>query len=295
MIISKEIEVTVNYLNIDHFKSLGFDVGLNRKIIVKVENLPSQSNKKIQVKCDLCGKEKFLSYQKYNKNISKYNLYCCNTSCSQVKNKMTLKIIYGSENFNRSEENKLKLKEKYDLITTEIEKIGSIICSNCKKENDLSYYTKNINGRYKKVCRHCRTLKTVQDRRNRDMKLFYKEFYKKNIHLFAWRNLLKNYLNRRGIIKNDKTQNILGYSSDELKYHLESLFTSDMSWSNYGKYWQIDHIIPVSLFKEDTPATIVNCLKNLRPLEKFENNSKSNKLDESSISIIDDFKQYLKK
>lgn len=295
MIISKEIEVTVNYLNIDHFKSLGFDVGLNRKIIVKVENLPSQSNKKIQVKCDLCGKEKFLSYQKYNKNISKYNLYCCNTSCSQVKNKMTLKIIYGSENFNRSEENKLKLKEKYDLITTEIEKIGSIICSNCKKENDLSYYTKNINGRYKKVCRHCRTLKTVQDRRNRDMKLFYKEFYKKNIHLFAWRNLLKNYLNRRGIIKNDKTQNILGYSSDELKYHLESLFTSDMSWSNYGKYWQIDHIIPVSLFKEDTPATIVNCLKNLRPLEKFENNSKSNKLDESSISVIDDFKQYLKK
>jgi hypothetical protein len=127
------------------------------------------------------------------------------------------------------------------------------------------------------------------------MSSFYKEYYQKNIHLFAWRNLLKNYLNRKGLIKDDKTQNILGYSSDVLKYHLESLFNANMSWSNYGKYWQIDHIIPISLFKEDAPVAIVNCLKNLRPLEKIENNLKSNKLDVSSNSIIDEFKQYLKK
>jgi hypothetical protein len=162
MIISKEIEVTINYLNINHYKSLGFDVRIKRKVIVKVENLPSQSNKKIQVKCDVCGKEKFLSYQKYNKNISKYNLYCCNTSCSQIKNKMTLKLTYGSENFNRSEENKIKSKEKYDLITSQIEKNKKIVCSKCKKENDLSHYLKNTNGRYKRICRKCRVLKSTQ-------------------------------------------------------------------------------------------------------------------------------------
>lgn len=72
------------------------------------------------------GSEKLLSYQKYNKNTKKYNVYSCNTSCAQFKNKLTLKKFYGSENFNRSEENKLKKKQKYDIITEEIQKEGYI-------------------------------------------------------------------------------------------------------------------------------------------------------------------------
>lgn len=81
----------------------------------------------------------------------------------------------------------------------------------------------------------------------------------------------------------------------ELRYHLESLFTSEMNWSNYGSYWQIDHIIPISLFLRETPIGVVNSLNNLRPLHKDENNKKSNKLNDSSLLIIDNFQQYLKK
>ena len=35
--------------------------------------------------------------------------------------------------------------------------------------------------------------------------------------------------------------NLLKYTANELKNHLENLFTDGMSWSNYGE-WQVDHI-----------------------------------------------------
>jgi hypothetical protein len=57
----------------------------------------------------------------------------------------------------------------------------------------------------------------------------------------------------------------LGYTPDELKTHLESLFTEGMTWGNYGD-WHIDHIKPVSRFDKTTPVHIVNSLDNLQPL-----------------------------
>lgn len=293
MIITNQVIVTINYLNINHYKSIGFEgVKHNQKIIVSVNDLPLESNTKIRVKCDICGVEKTLSYQKYNKNIRKYNLYTCDTSCAQLKNKLTLKNLYGSENFNRSDENKIKLKEKYDLITKEIEDRGYIVCRRCDESFELSNYIKNINGRYKSICRQCRN-KQIHSNRLKNPNKKYKENYKKNIHIYAWRNLLKNYLYRKGLSKSDRTFNLLKYSPEDLRQHLESLFSIEMNWSNYGKYWQIDHIIPVSLFKPESPIDIVNSLENLRPLEKTTNNLKKNKIDEHGLLILEKYKPYL--
>ena len=48
MILTKEVEVTVNYLNIRHYISLGYvDIKCNKKIVVKVKELPMESNIKI--------------------------------------------------------------------------------------------------------------------------------------------------------------------------------------------------------------------------------------------------------
>jgi hypothetical protein len=296
MILDKTITTMISYKNIDYYKSIGYlDIRYNQRIEIPINHLPIESNLKINVKCDICSCEKIIAYQKYNKNIKKYNIYSCSVSCAKFKNKLTLKELYGVENFNRSAENKLKTKEKYDKITKDIEMLGYIRCSKCGLDNILSNYIKNLNGRYKKVCKSCRCKQNSDNRRNRDMSDYYKKYYIKNIHLFAWRNLLKNYLNRKELKKDDSTYKMLGYTHIELRAHLESLFTTDMNWSNYGKYWQIDHIIPVSIFNDDAPVGIVNSLANLRPLFKSENNKKSNKLDESSILVIEEFKQYLKK
>lgn len=67
-----------------------------------------------------------------------------------------------------------------------------------------------------------------------------------------------------------------------------------MNWGNYGNYWQVDHIIPISLFIDSTPTHVVNSLDNLRPLEKRYNLSRSNKLDDSGFKIFNKFETYIK-
>ena len=61
--------------------------------------------------------------------------------------------------------------------------------------------------------------------------------------------------------------------------HIEKQFTKNMSWENYGE-WEIDHIIPSSLYDLKNKDNISKCwnLDNLRPLSKIDNNIKNNKL-----------------
>jgi len=57
----------------------------------------------------------------------------------------------------------------------------------------------------------------------------------------------------------------LKYSADEFKDYIDTLLTTGMTWENYGE-WHIDHYVPVSAFKVDTPPYIVCSFKNVRPL-----------------------------
>lgn len=117
-----------------------------------------------------------------------------------------------------------------------------------------------------------RKSRSGMDNKNKWMKLD-KE---KNPHRYAWRTLLNNTIKRMNTKKTESTIDMLGYSSDELKKHLESLFEDGMSWDNYGE-WHIDHIIPVAYFDPDTEVSIVNSLDNLQPLWAEENLSKGKK------------------
>ena len=87
----------------------------------------------------------------------------------------------------------------------------------------------------------------------------------KNKHIVAWRSILREALKRLGQEKKDSTIQSLGYSSEEFRLHIESLWTTGMNWDNHGE-WHIDHIVPVVTFPNDTSCRIVNALKNLRPL-----------------------------
>lgn len=89
---------------------------------------------------------------------------------------------------------------------------------------------------------------------------------------------------KRGAKAGRKTFDLLGYTVDELKRHLEKRFKNGMSWDNYGRGgWEIDHIIPQSAFNFDSPEDFdfKRCwaLSNLTPLWDFENRSKNGKLD----------------
>lgn len=91
------------------------------------------------------------------------------------------------------------------------------------------------------------------------------QFNENNPHIVAWRSLLRNTLERLNKKKEGHTIDLLGYSALDLKLHVESLFTPEMNWSNYGE-WHIDHIKMVCEFDKETAMDVVNALSNLRPL-----------------------------
>jgi len=75
--------------------------------------------------------------------------------------------------------------------------------------------------------------------------------------------------------------NMVGYTSLNLKEHLEKQFNDGMNWDNYGE-WHIDHIKPISSFTFETcdDEQFKECwsLENLQPMWGVENIKKSNKI-----------------
>lgn len=91
------------------------------------------------------------------------------------------------------------------------------------------------------------------------------------------RNRLNSYIKKNNFSKNNKTFEIVGCSPEELKTHIESLFLSGMTWENKGK-WHIDHIIPLSLSKNENEIISLSHYNNLQPLWAKDNLSKRNKI-----------------
>jgi len=77
-----------------------------------------------------------------------------------------------------------------------------------------------------------------------------------------------------------------------LKAQLESKFSDDMSWNNYGrkkgiKCWEIDHIKPCCKFDLTDPEQQHQCFHwtNLQPLWALDNSSKGGRYVEPQLSI----------
>lgn len=70
-----------------------------------------------------------------------------------------------------------------------------------------------------------------------------------------------------------------GYTAEDLRKHIESQFTSEMNWSNYGIYWELDHITPRFKFYYESynDEQFKQCwaLNNLRPLKIIVNRCRS--------------------
>ena len=79
--------------------------------------------------------------------------------------------------------------------------------------------------------------------------------------------------------KKSKTFDIIGCSPEFLKEHLEKQFTEGMSWDLMGQYIHIDHILPLSLAKNEEDMYKLCHYTNLQPLWAFDNLSKGSKVD----------------
>ena len=169
-------------------------------------------------------------------------------------------------------------------------------CSKCKLEKQLDQFGKNQG-----YCKECR--KIVDNKKRLENKEYFQQWWVNNRdkkrqyhlndkakrhHVHKWRDLLSNTLQQLNTSKSTSTKKLLGYSANQLKEHLDK---QGMNWdSNH-----IDHKIPVSWFKSNTPPHIVNDLRNLQPLSAKENQSKLNRFGSpTDSSYIDEIITYIK-
>ena len=121
MILDKKLEVKIAKYNIEHYIKF-FDVKLGDIIEIDTElHLQKESNKKINVKCDLCEEQRYIKFQAYTKNKErneKFPIYTCD-KCSHIKLKDTNKEKYGVEYYSKHPERNDKVKktcnEKYGV------------------------------------------------------------------------------------------------------------------------------------------------------------------------------------
>lgn len=97
---------------------------------------------------------------------------------------------------------------------------------------------------------------------------------------FQLSEILRSKLHK--MLKNQKTSyaKYIGCDIEWLKAWLSFRFDDKMSWDNFGSYWQIDHILPLSGFNFTNENDVRICFHwtNLQPLSSEENRVKSNKL-----------------
>jgi len=102
------------YLNRGYIFTKTYDI-----FFVKINDLSKGSNCLISVVCDVCGKEKKLSYKAYNYNIKRGDYYCCSEKCSMDKKRKNNLKKYGIEYPQKLNHVKEKMK------STNMKKYGS--------------------------------------------------------------------------------------------------------------------------------------------------------------------------
>lgn len=106
MIKNKYVEIKISKKNIDHFLQYYKDIKLKDIINADPNKLQKSSNVKVDVSCDICGNERNIKYQAYNKNINsceEHQIYTCD-KCSHVKIKSFNRKKWGVDYFSQTDE-----------------------------------------------------------------------------------------------------------------------------------------------------------------------------------------------
>jgi len=169
-----------------------------------------------------------------------------------------------------------------------------VICTKCKieKEEEEFYKKKLKNGVARNTrCKKCLAVigKKYKDFNREKRKEYQKKYFqenKKKIYNYkkgyfqnnpevkltnSMRKKVANELNK-GFRFMSSTMKYLGCNFNEYSEYLENQFDKNMSWENYGEYWEIDHIIPLSKGGSFYYT-------NTQPLTVEENRKKKDRLD----------------
>jgi len=225
--------------------------------------------------CSKCGVEKDVNEFYKNKNSKDGLRYACKMCCEEYKKKHEKTEEYKECQRIRGKkyrkENKEKIKEYQKIYRKE----NKEKFKDYHKEYNKEYYDKNLEKLRKTSKSNYKKNKNKINKRN----LKYTVNRLKEDPFFRFTYSIRSRIrigikdNRIQTKKSNHTKELLCCSFDEARAHLEKQFRDNMSWENYGKYWHIDHIIPVSFFnlEDSTEQYLAFHYGNLQPLTKEEN------------------------
>lgn len=180
-------------------------------------------------------------------------------------------------------------------------------CTKCKKRKNKDQYHIYSNNKHRSYCISCgRSMCKNYKAQNRDnisqYNKEYKQQHKEEIRKYnrEWtaktkktnpqykiKSVLRIRLNKalQGLVKSDKTLNLLGCDLEFLLEWFKFRFINDMTIDNHGEKWHIDHVIPCSSFDLTKEEEQKKCFHwtNLQPLEGTYNIIKGDKIDQSEI------------
>ncbi|AZF89935.1 hypothetical protein [Methanosarcina virus MetMV] len=213
---------------------------------------------KTNKRCKKCGALKPLDEFYRDKRTKNGHLFCCKACAKEQARK------WRSENPERVRKNKRRWKaenpEKPEKARGYARKWRAKNAENIRKA-EKQWRAKNPE-RYKEIQRRK-----------------YSSTPARKLHKIVSVGIYKAL---RGSKAGRSWEELVSYTVDDLKKHLEKKFQPGMSWENYGR-WHLDHRVPKSVFNFETPEDIdfKECwsLKNLQPMWAADNIRKSNKLE----------------
>ena len=185
------------------------------------------------------------------------------------------------------------------------------VCSKCNIDKPINSYGSYFDKRYEKtktrgICKECRVriegerAKTERPKRNESNRIWKGKNKEKirdyerdrvrtkrqdDVQFRLCSDVSGRTRNMLHAQNQEHQSNLVGCSSKELKAWLEYQFDEHMNWDNYGEYWEIDHVIALSLFDMVYKSQQVLACNwtNMRPLRCLDNKLKSNSIDKDVI------------
>lgn len=247
MILSENIKIKINPSNYKYYKSLDYIIKNGQEIEISINHLYKGSHSKIYVKCDVCGKEKYIEYRHYIES-SKYGYYSCSPICSKNKSKITCLNKYGNENYNNMEKNKETCLKKYntEYYFQTVDKKEKTIKTNLEKYGFESH-NQSINIKNKKIETYLKNYGVKNYSQSLEFnKKFIDNYFKKNGFLPIYKKL--KFIQYRNKINNltRKTKKILLENWDGYDFYDNEYIKDNFNLKPLDKnYPTIDHKISV--------------------------------------------------
>lgn len=210
--------------------------------------------------CSKCGKEFPATAEYFYRDKTLDGLACHCKKCKEAVHKRWLET--------NLEKHRARLRKWYEDNREK-----------CRAR--VKKYVKNNPEKRRATIRKCR--EKNREERNASRQKYAKRRYQtdpgfrlhKSISARVYSSLAGNKAGR-------SWETLVGYTVNDLKRHLESLFRPGMTWKNHGK-WVMDHVRPIASFSFTSPddAAFKECwaLENLQPLWVAENLRKYDKWD----------------